>query len=60
MAEQFLHDANVGSTFHEVCRERMAEGVRGNPGSQASAVSRGPQHRPGRLARKRPAASVEE
>src|SRR6476646_1700426 len=60
MAEQFLHDAHVGATFHEVRRERMPEGVRGNPGSQTSPVSRGPQHCPGRLARKRSAAGVEE
>ena len=27
MAEQFLHDAHVRATFHEVGRERMPEGV---------------------------------
>ena len=35
MAEQFLHDADVGATFHEVSRERMPEGVRSNVAADA-------------------------
>src|ERR1035437_11018868 len=47
MSKQFLNDAQVGSTFQQVRRKRMAQSVRADAVLQTGRPGRSDQHLPG-------------
>ncbi len=60
MAEQFLHDADVGTVIEHVRRARVTQHVRAHPIGQVDPRRRGAHELPAALPREPPAPSVQE